>query len=338
MENGFGGIEPTIEEPMASSSQRSEGDLWGITTYFNPVQYTNKPNLLKCFSDAIRQQGLKLMVVEMAFNDEPFVFSPSVADKLVQVRSSCVLWQKERLLNIGLKHLPVTCGKVVWVDADLRFGNERWVSETAELLEKFNIVQPYNIACWLPPNIQALPPYPSANQFQEIRHGIAYVQNQPFKRGIDPGHWGFAWAARREILDTHGLYDRFIVGGGDLAMAWGMYSHIPGIDRDQWLERLCSKAQIADFMEWREAICKTWNSNISFTNGPIYHWWHGSSSDRNYALRHLMLKEADFDPRSDIAIDNSGCWAWNSHKPELHRKVRDYFCARNEGERKLIEI
>ena len=37
------------------------------------------------------------------------------------------------------------------------------------------------------------------------------------------GHTGFAWAARRSVLDKHGLYDCQILGNGDFVMGHAMY-------------------------------------------------------------------------------------------------------------------
>jgi hypothetical protein len=46
-----------------------------------------------------------LIAVELGFGDE-FGLTSQDADVLVRVTGSDVLWQKERLLNIGLRHLP----------------------------------------------------------------------------------------------------------------------------------------------------------------------------------------------------------------------------------------
>ena len=58
------------------------------------------------------------------------------ADLLVQLRGGDVLWQKERLLNLGLKTLPDGCDKVAWIDGDVLFARPDWAAETARLLEE----------------------------------------------------------------------------------------------------------------------------------------------------------------------------------------------------------
>ncbi len=42
------------------------------------------------------------------------------------------------------------------------------------------------------------------------------------------------------------------------------------------------------------------------------------------------MHEFDFDPKADIALDHNGCWEWSSDKPELHRRVKQYFASRKE--------
>jgi hypothetical protein len=52
--------------------------------------------------------------------------------------------------------------------------------------------------------------------------------------------------------------------------------------------------------------------------------------DRHYRERHKILPRFEFDPFQDIAIDDDGCWRWNTDKPQMHTLVNDYFLSRNE--------
>ena len=78
------------------------GEMWGITVSFNPAGYQNRYNHLEVFCERVRRQGLKLLVIELAFYDQPFLVRKEIADKVIRLRSTSVLWQKERLLNIAL--------------------------------------------------------------------------------------------------------------------------------------------------------------------------------------------------------------------------------------------
>ena len=138
------------------------GTFWGLTAYYNPVHYKTKLDNYKLFRAASRRQGLRLICVELAFGDMPFELAEGDADQVIQIRGSDILWQKERLLNIGLKHLPDDCDKFVWLDADVLFTNDQWVHQTKDLLRKYNVVQPYSFCARLPKgvygaNVEELP-------------------------------------------------------------------------------------------------------------------------------------------------------------------------------------
>ena len=62
----------------------------------------------------------------------------------------------------------------------------------------------------------------------------------------------------------------------------------------------------------------------------MFHLWHGSLRNRAYKNRHEGLRQFDFDPSRDIALDDNGTWRWASDKPEMHAFVRDYLMSRRE--------
>jgi hypothetical protein len=52
--------------------------------------------------------------------------------------------------------------------------------------------------------------------------------------------------------------------------------------------------------------------------------------DRASVQRHGILTRFEFDPSQDVVIDDSGCWRWNTDKPQMHARVREYFASRQE--------
>ncbi len=308
------------------------GELWGITTYFNPAGYRNKIDHLKLFCEGVRSQGLKLLIVEAAFHSDPFVLNESLGNVIIRVRARDTLWLKERLLNIGLDNLPSACDKVAWLDADIFLENADWVRETSKLLEEFVVVQPYDVAWWLPKGSRSPPSDCSGDGFVSIVHGLSYVHAQNPERYSTGyvGHPGFAWAARRETLGKHRFCDRMILGSADLVMCWGMYDCQLRTSMPSWLDKFCSQAQIRDLSAWKERFHADVQGSVSFVSGRAFHMWHGTLEHRHYHERHLLLKEVDFDPYRDIALDSEGCWRWSSDKPRLHKGVGDYFAQRQE--------
>jgi hypothetical protein len=302
--------------------------MWAITVCFNPAGYKNKYDHFQRFSTRVRAQGAKLLAVELAIRGQPFSLTNDVADRIVRLSSDTVLWHKERLLNVAITALPNECDKVTWLDADLLFDNPDWISETCALLERYPVVQPFQYYIPMPREVLTVPEDPSAMEimpsfaFARLTNDLAYEA-----RGLSGG----AWAARRSLIEKHGFYDRFVLGGGDAAMAWSMYGlgeQWPGAWG--WFKIVLPDKLIQDLAGWSEAFYRDVQGSVFFTRGNVFHLWHGDRKRRRYVLRFVALRRAEFDPLADIALDENQCWRWNSDKPALHKDVEDYFWARKE--------
>ena len=53
-------------------------------------------------------------------------------------------------------------------------------------------------------------------------------------------------------------------------------------------------------------------------------------ASRKGRLRHEDFRRFQFDPDTDVAIDDNGAWRWNTNKQEMHEHVREYFASRRE--------
>jgi hypothetical protein len=62
------------------------------------------------FMALMRRSRINVLTIECAFGDDQFVL-PDTPD-VIKVRSASLLWQKERLLNIGAMYLPASCRRV----------------------------------------------------------------------------------------------------------------------------------------------------------------------------------------------------------------------------------
>jgi len=294
------------------------GELWGIAAYFNPVRYANRLENAKRFSAEVRRQGLRLLIVELALDDHNFALDGTVADRLVQIKTKSILWQKERLLNIALDHLPQTCDRVVWLDVDILFENHDWVRQTEKLLTEYVVVQPYSIAWWLPAGVREIPKTITADKLVAIKHGLAYTQSQTVQSRETFGHLGFCWAARRAVLQQHKFYDRLIMGFGDFAICWGIYGDrfdhpVMNVVRD-----LFSPAQLKDLSTWQNTFHADIRGSSFYVEGRVFHLWHGKELHRQHFERLAVLRTHAFDPSCDIALDSNGCWRWSTEKRALH--------------------
>jgi len=312
--------------------------FWGITAVFVPAAAPHVLANLQLFSEGVRRQGLSLLIVELAFGDEPFRVPDNAADRIVRLRTTTVLWHKERLINIGLKQLPPSCRFVAWLDADVLFENDHWVAAARAQLEHTVVMQPFEVACWLPEGATSAPDHLPEGHLSNLegRHiaGFAAALDRADHRrralAVNDQYWhtGFAWAARRDFLDRHGLYDRAILGGGDLIGAHAFAGDGDFLRGRHLYLRSIMPAERAAIGQWGEGVAADTGGRVGWIPGRVCHLFHGPLSARRYMERQQILRDASFDPDSDIADDGQGCWRWNSAKPALHTQVFDYFVSR----------
>jgi hypothetical protein len=305
------------------------GALWALTSYFNPMRYRRRRENYHVFR---RQLDVPLMAVELSF-DGRFELGENDADILVRVEGGDVMWQKERLLNIGVARLPGECTAVAMVDADVMLADPGWPGAALAHLEDVPAVQLFSEARFLAPD--ALPPYDEAEVIVRQRSiGSARVNALDTGDGFPPTadnvrRWlapGFAWAYRRELIARHGLFDACIVGGGDRALASTSWGAFEAVER-----RLSMNPhQQQHYRDWAQAWYASVQGRIGCLPGTLYHLWHGDLTQRRYGTRNLNLAPFDFNPAIDIAPHASGAWRWASDKPRLHDYVVDYFAQRRE--------
>ena len=198
--------------------------LWAATAYFNPQRYARRLANYRHFRARLE---VPLLAVELGFNG-CFELEHNDAEILVQIDDGAVLWQKERLLNVGLSHLPDDCEAVLSIDCDVFFLSRHWLPGVLKLLERYPVVQPYAVVQHLDRDWVPERPVRECVIFEQsavaaVDDPEAALANATRRSAetIAPGH---AWVYRRELLCGLGFFDSCIVGGGDTAMAsagWG---------------------------------------------------------------------------------------------------------------------
>ena len=304
---------------------KSPKNLWVVTTYYNPSGYRTRRDNLNKFLSRIIESRMNWLLVECAFGGDPFTLSES--QNVLRVRAEDVMWQKERLLNIAIRALPDTCSKIVWIDCDILFENANWAAMTAELLDVYPVVQPFDAVIRLPRH------HSYYHGIGEIYQGFGTCYSREpgavttGKYGLH-GHTGVAWAAQRDLIESHGLYDKCIVGGGDDLMAHAFCG--------DW-ESACltrstggNKAHLADAVEWCRQIYPDVRARVAFVHGYAMHLWHGEIENRRYYFRHFELSELGFNPAVDLINGASGCWAFRKERNDLRAWFSRYFEDRRE--------
>jgi hypothetical protein len=237
------------------------------------------------------------------------------------------MWQKERLLNLAVARLPARCAKVAWLDCDILFENPRWAVDTSRMLDRFPVVQPFATAIRLPKGSRDYRGEGDVwTSFGAVR---AQDPDAVWSGDYDKhGETGFAWAARRELLASAGLYDACIIGGGDHVMAHAMCGDCVSPCIPRLLGR--DNEHLSHFIRWSELFYRAMRGEIGHVSGSALHLWHGERVDRGYSIRHRQLEGFGFDPEKDLRIGGGACWEWASEKTEMHRWAAQYFAGRKE--------
>ncbi len=303
-----------MSRPAYPAGQR----LWGLAAFFNPLGSPRRTANYRAFR---RELQVPLVTVELAYGPE-FELGTDEADIMLRLRGRAVLWQKERLLNLALRALPAACDTVAWLDADIVFERGDWPELALAALEHSTMIQP----------------------FRDVREQSGTTARQSLAFRVSEGTlaptaiatarlanaWrcaaGLAWVARREVLELHGLYDAGIVGGGDRAIACAAFGAWQGLPRAHRM----SRAHEEHYVSWARSFAASVGGRVGFAEGCVSTLAHGTFIGRAYGERHAGLEAFAFDPEVDIAIDEQGCWRWNSDRPALHDYVRGYFNRRDD--------
>lgn len=316
-------------------TDRRSGKIWAITCYFNPAGYRQRLANYRVFRRRLR---VPLLCVEWS-TDGSYDLHDDDADQLIRVQGGDVMWQKERLLNLGVSQLPDDCVYVAWVDCDVVFERDDWLHRACDALRRYRLVHLYSRRHNLAANVDItdngrLASDSIASSAESVIHKRRQGQTTPgdFLDADAPLKYrttvGLAWAAHRELLLRHGLYDACVLGSGDrviLAAAMGQLDW--GVRVVQMNPRWA-----AHFCAWARPFSEAIKGRVGCLAGTIAHLWHGEMRDRRYGERHHVLRQHQFDPTLDLTQDNSGVWRWDSPKSAMHRQVFDYFTQRREDE------
>lgn len=314
-----------------------------ITCFFNPQKYKSRVENFAIFSRAMQRRRIPLYAVEAIFSGEVSQIAPYC--EALTVRCETVLWQKESLLNLLLRCLDRHYEAVVWCDADVLFENSHWFRTLKMRLRKYPVVQPFAEALRLPRGVRRATR--RAERFSSFA-AVYAAKPQLLLKGdfAAHGHTGFAWAARREVLDENGLYDAMIAGSGDHVMAHAF----AGDFSSRCIRRIMAdnEPHIAHFQQWAKKIYPHVRAQVGYVPGRLLHLWHGETQNRRYVDRNRELAAFGFDPEKHLARDERGLWRWAEQKTgllgrtlklmgafqkkeeEMQRWAIDYFASRKE--------
>lgn len=326
-----------------SSQDLMASDFWVVTSYFNPKGWEARRRNYSVF-----RQNLSLPLLTVEWSPEgKFELVPSDADLLVQVSGGDLLWQKERLLNIGISHLPTPCEYVAWIDADVIFEQSDWAASARTQLQEVDVVQLFSEVKHLQPSVHS--PEQSSVYLRQSRSIIAAWQETEFsqefitsllmeralrtqgliRRSSSNESPGFAWASRRKWLDaTGGLFDGFIIGGGDALLFYTLAGRFGDYLDAYKLNSYCGER----LRLWQPKILSK-KQAVGYVQGSIFHLFHGFLQNRQYIDRYRMLAESGIDIDLHLVDEPGAPWKLDSNCPlPVRTLMAQYFQSRREDD------
>ncbi|KAF2329077.1 hypothetical protein [Flavobacterium daemonense] len=292
-----------------------------ISCFFNPQ---NSPYRIKAFN--IFYESIKHLdhtIIECIIGDTHPQLDQN--DNIKRVYTENLLWHKESLLNKIISELPKKYKYVFWLDADVVFTNTNWIIDGVKQLESKTIIQPFEYCVFLEKD-EVKPSFdmekirdsylPNAINTKVWRSfGANYTDTELWKNeklNIH-GHVGFAWGARRDILDAVPLFDKALIGGADNIIAHAAAGQIP--------HSSIAKTFIEDIDQinlWSKNFHKATEGKIGYVEGDLYHIWHGDLGKRQYIQRYQYNSKA----KEIINRDENGLYITNRSDDPF---IKNYF-------------
>lgn len=282
-----------------------------VSCFFNPQNSPYRIKAFKLWYETIKH--LNHSIIECVIGDAQPQLEESANIKRIYTEN--LLWHKETLLNKIIAELPLKYKYIFWIDADVLFTNLNWMVDGVKELQVNNIVQPFEYCVHLEKD-EINPSFSmdefKTNYFPNLKNNKVW---RSFCANVATsnlwndqnynihGHVGFAWGARREVLEAVPLYDKALIGGADHIIAHAAAGQIA---------HSCITKSFSDNLDevnqWSEDFYKVVDGKIGFVEGDLYHIWHGDISKRQYLKR---IQDFTSKTKSIVNRDSNGLFIAN---------------------------
>lgn len=276
---------------LFNNKYRTHSEAIIIACYFNPQRNPYRLKAFRTWYESIKHLNHRIVecVVE---GSKPELVDEFPTLNIHRVFTKNLLWHKESLLNGIVSNLEEEYKYVFWLDTDVTFTNKNWLVDSVKVLQTNKLVQPFEFCVHMEQD--ELTPsfdyerYKASASIPQTRHpkvwrsfGYNHVLGLSKDQNYDKhGHVGFAWGARREVLDTVPLYDKALVGGADHIIAHAGAGHIG---------HSCITKSFTDDLEsvnqWSKRFYLAVQGKIGYVQGDLFHIWHGDIAKRQYLKR-----------------------------------------------------
>lgn len=306
-------------------TNKDKPKLGVVCCYFNPCNYLSKFLNYIEFAYSIKESDIHLITVE-AYNSESAWRINKVTDDVISVQSDETYWQKEGLLNIGIKKLlELNFNYIAWVDTDIKFLTRDWPTKVVSKLDEYDVVQLFDHVYKETINEK----YIFSNSVGSTLPNTSLEDNvnQLLRRR---GELGYGYAYHANVMKNMLLYDKAIMGAGDILNMLGlMYcTHMERSITDDRFFRGCHPEFVNDFIEWSKTNPQV--ARVGYCNINILTKYHGELSDRQYIKREDILKKHKYVPCKDLNKDQVGLYKITNK--ELANDIKTYFKSRKEDD------
>lgn len=330
----------------------SDKTLHVAIAYVNPLRSQNRERLAKEFVARMqRTPNVKAYVGEIAFGDRDFVLTEEGRPTHFRFRTSSELWHKERLLKLLINRFDLGWEYGCYWDADFTMSRHDWALETIHQLQHFPWVQPfsslldttdlhrpmrpiagfafnYHRNSFKLPEGYVLPLQPGMRVRGAEYRCPQTVDGTPLRKSRWAGATGGGWAFRRQSYeDCGGLLDTCCLGSADWHMTFGL-AGAGDLCHPDLLH--CGKNYAQAILNWQRRAWASVRGRIGYVDNLALHGWHGPRSKRGYAWRWQILRDHDFDPKTDVVDDVQGLWKFAGNKPRMELAFGAYMRSRSE--------
>ena len=293
-------------------------DVTVILAFFQPVAFRLPQMHFHAVLHTLHAQGVPLAVAQAVYpGQKPQPVPETIPQVAIPTRS--LLFHKERLWNIAARTLT-GASRLIFIDADIVFAESGWLKKCLDVLDKYDIIQPYSSARWLD------------------ERGLVDMERPPVAEAIQAGlrpamksyHPGFGFGMTRPAFEKlGGFYDRSVAGNGDALFALALRDNFLHDAVAQWFgsrqDKTVSAASYA--MYKRRAVEQ--NLSVGFPEGvTVTHLWHGLRKNRQYIERGDLFPRR---PDGEYAVreSDSGLFEWDDIESS-NMAVEPYFVRKRD--------